>query len=56
MIYGFIRFGLIPISFIGWMFYQVFRKKKSWRELQPDIMMIIIFIIVWILIYSLFLD
>lgn len=56
MLYGFIRFGLVPVSFIGWIFYQLFSKKKTQRELQPDIMMIVIFIIVWILIYSLFLD
>ncbi|MFT3936281.1 MAG: hypothetical protein QM726_21810 [Chitinophagaceae bacterium] len=56
MLYGFIRFGLIPISLIGWVFYQLFKKKKSLSALQPDILMIVVLITVWVFIYSQFLD
>ncbi|HTE13164.1 MAG TPA: hypothetical protein VK645_19430 [Chitinophagaceae bacterium] len=51
MIYGLIRFGLIPLALVSWIFYQLFKKKKPFREMQADIMMVIILVAVWVFIY-----
>jgi len=56
MLYGLIRFGLIPLSLIGWIGYQFVKKKKTWSELQPDIIMIVVLMAVWVIIYKSFLD
>jgi len=51
MLYGFIRFGAVPFALIGWIFYQIFKKKKTFAELQPDIMTIVVLFVVWGFIY-----
>ena len=56
MIYGLFRFGLVPFACICWIFYQLFKKKKTLAELQPDIMTIAILIAVWGFIYYQFMN
>ena len=51
MIYGLIRFGMVPLALVGWLFYQLFKKKKTIAEMQPDILTVVIFIAIWIFIY-----
>ena len=56
MVYGFFRFGMIPIACIGWIFYQLLKKKKTLAELQPDILAIVILVVVWGFIYYQFIN
>lgn len=44
--YFFLRYGLVAIAFLGWIFYQLAVKKKSWRDIQSDVIAIVFFIIV----------
>jgi hypothetical protein len=54
--YFFIRYGLISILLTGWILYQVFIKKKTWKQMQQDAMFCACFVAVWILIAWLMFD
>ena len=51
MIYGLIRFGMVPLALVGWLFYQLFKKKKTLSEMQPEILTALVFIAIWIFIF-----
>jgi hypothetical protein len=35
-LYGFLRFGVIPIAIIGWVLYQFIIKKKKFEDFKGD--------------------
>ena len=51
MWYGLLRYGTVALALIGWLFYQFFKKKKTFAELQPDILTVVALFAVWVFIY-----
>jgi len=47
-IYFFLRYILLTVLLIGWVFYQFVVKKKKLAELQADILFIACFACVWL--------
>jgi hypothetical protein len=50
MVYFFLRYGLICLLLIGWIFFQLIIKKRAWSEIQGDALFAIGMVTVWILI------
>ncbi len=46
-LYFFLRYGLVSVLLIGWVFHQMFIKKRKWVDLQGDAMAVVIFVGVW---------
>ena len=47
-IYFFLRYGLVSVLLIGWVFYQAIIKKRKWADLKGDIFAVLFFVAVWI--------
>jgi len=51
MLYSFLRMLAIPIAIIGWLFFQIFIKKKHWKEVKGDVGVITFIIAVYGIVY-----
>jgi hypothetical protein len=50
--YGFLRLGVVPVAMTGWILYQLFIKKKNFREFQGDFLAALFMVVVYsLLIY-----
>jgi hypothetical protein len=47
MVYWFLRFAAVPLAFLSWILYQLFVKKKRFRDLQNDLLTIAAFLVIW---------
>ena len=47
-LYFFLRYGLVSILLIGWVFYQALIKKITWADLKDDMFAVLFFVAVWI--------
>ena len=47
-IYFFLRYVLISILLVGWVFYQAVIKKRKWADLKGDAFAVLFFALVWI--------
>jgi len=51
MIYFYLRVLVVPIAILGWLGYQTFIKKKTWKEIKQDVFATVFVIAVWIVVY-----
>lgn len=45
--YGFLRLGVVPLAMIGWVLYQLFAKKKEFKEIQGDFFAVLFMVVVY---------
>ena len=53
MVYAFLRLGIVPIAFVSWVFYQLIIKKKKFEGIKNDLLVIVVFLIVWFVLIGL---
>lgn len=49
MIYAFLRLGVVPLAFAGWVVYQLAFKKKKFSDISNDLLTISVFLVIWFL-------
>lgn len=47
-LYFFLRYGMISVLLIVWIFYQAIIKKRAWSDLTGDMLAVLFFVAVWI--------
>jgi len=47
-IYFFLRYGMVSVLLVAWVFYQAIIKKRKWADLQVDAFAVLFFVAVWI--------
>ena len=53
-LYFFLRYGMVSVLLIVWVFYQAMIKKRKWADLKGDVLAVLFFVAVWIGIAYLF--
>gem|GEM_PF-781425 len=54
MFYTFLRWGVVPLCFIGYILYQILYKRKTLASLKTDLLYVAFFVVVFLGLYLLF--
>jgi hypothetical protein len=46
--YFFLRYGIVSIALLAWLYYQLVFKKREWNEIKDDGLAILFFTAVWV--------